>query len=131
MSAPLHAFGGVGIEVEYMIVDRDTLNVLPVADRLLAAAPGSEDYEVAHGEMGWSNELVMHVVEVKNLEPAPSLDALPAALKRSATRKLIAAVQQGSERQVRPDGHDAVRVQRLHRVVAALDVVDVGITWPS
>ncbi|HEX8885074.1 MAG TPA: glutamate-cysteine ligase family protein [Noviherbaspirillum sp.] len=82
MSAPLHAFGGVGIELEYMIVDRETLNVLPIADRLLAAAPGSEDYEVTHGEMGWSNELVMHVVEVKNLAPATSLDGLPAAFRR-------------------------------------------------
>lgn len=82
MSTPLHAFGGVGIELEYMIVDCDTLNVLPVADRLLAAAPGSEDYAVTHGAMGWSNELVMHVVEVKNLAPAPSLDGLPAAFRR-------------------------------------------------
>lgn len=82
MSAPLHAFGGVGIELEYMIVDRETLNVLPVADRLLAAAPGSEEYEVTHGEMGWSNELVMHVVEIKNLAPSASLDGLPAAFQR-------------------------------------------------
>ena len=82
MSAPLHAFGGVGIELEYMIVERETLDVLPVADRLLAAAPGSEDYEVTHGEMGWSNELVMHLVEVKNLMPAASLDGLPAAFRR-------------------------------------------------
>jgi len=82
MSAPLHAFGGVGIELEYMIVERETLDVLPVADRLLAAAPGSEDYEVTHGEMGWSNELVMHLVEVKNLAPAASLDGLPLAFRR-------------------------------------------------
>ena len=82
MSAPLHAFGGVGIELEYMIVERETLDVLPVADRLLAAAPGSEDFEVTHGEMGWSNELVMHLVEVKNLMPAASLDGLPAAFRR-------------------------------------------------
>ncbi len=31
----LHLFGGFGIELEYMIVDRETLSVLPVADRLL------------------------------------------------------------------------------------------------
>jgi gamma-glutamyl:cysteine ligase YbdK (ATP-grasp superfamily) len=82
MTAPLHAFGGVGIELEYMIVDRETLNVLPIADRLLSSAPGSEDYEVTHGEMGWSNELVMHVVEVKNLAPSASLAGLPDAFRR-------------------------------------------------
>lgn len=82
MSAPLHAFGGVGIELEYMIVERESLNVMPIADRLLAAAPGSQAYEVTHGAMGWSNELVMHVVEVKNLAPAASLDSLPAAFRR-------------------------------------------------
>ena len=80
--APLHAFAGVGIELEYMIVDSATLDVLPVADRLLRQAPGSADYEVTHGPMGWSNELALHVIEVKNLAPAPALDALPAAFRR-------------------------------------------------
>lgn len=79
--ALLHAFEGVGIELEYMIVDSATLNALPVADRLLREAPGSEDYVVTHGTMGWSNELVLHVIEVKNLAPAPALDALPALFR--------------------------------------------------
>ena len=80
--APLHAFEGVGIELEYMIVDSGSLDVLPVADRLLREAPGSADYEVTHGPMGWSNELALHVIEVKNLAPAPALDVLPAAFRR-------------------------------------------------
>lgn len=86
MSAPLHAFAGVGIELEYMIVERDSLNVLPIADRLLAAAPGCEDYEVIHGAMGWSNELVLHVVEFKNMAPAPSLEGLTAAFSREVAQ---------------------------------------------
>jgi len=77
-AGPLHAFEGYGIELEYMIVDRERLSVLPLADRLLAA-PGSHDYEVRHGNMGWSNELVMHVIEIKNEAPVPSLEPLAAA----------------------------------------------------
>lgn len=77
--SPLPAFSGYGIELEYMIVDRDSLSVLPVADRLLHGAAGRRSNDVARGNMGWSNELVMHVIEVKNLRPVPSLAPLPAA----------------------------------------------------
>ena len=80
----LHAFMGYGIELEYMIVDRDRLSVLPVADRLLQAACGGDGDEVCNevrrGRLGWSNELVMHVIEVKNLRPAASLGQLPEAV---------------------------------------------------
>ncbi|HYD94906.1 MAG TPA: glutamate-cysteine ligase family protein [Noviherbaspirillum sp.] len=75
----LHAFMGYGIELEYMIVDRDSLSVLPVADKLLQEASGHAGGEVARGRFGWSNELVMHVVEVKNLRPTTSLSLLPDA----------------------------------------------------
>lgn len=72
----LHAFRGYGIELEYMIVDKDELSVMPVADRVLGIAE-TDDYEVHRGMLGWSNELVLHVIEVKNLRPVPSLDTLP------------------------------------------------------
>ncbi len=79
----LHAFTGYGIELEYMIVQRDTLSVLPLADRLLQAdgPDGSRKIvnEVRRGALGWSNELVMHVVEIKNLQPSGSLAPLPDA----------------------------------------------------
>jgi carboxylate-amine ligase len=73
----LHAFRGYGIELEYMIVDREYLSVLPVADRLLRMAAGTDDYEVGRGLLGWSNELVLHVIEVKNRRPIFSLSMLP------------------------------------------------------
>jgi glutamate---cysteine ligase / carboxylate-amine ligase len=72
----LHAFMGCGIELEYMIVDSERLSVLPVADRLLHGAEGSEGNDVVRGRMGWSNELVLHVVEIKNIRPAASLSLL-------------------------------------------------------
>ncbi|GIZ53741.1 carboxylate-amine ligase [Noviherbaspirillum aridicola] len=76
---PLPAFAGVGIELEYMIVDRETLAVRPLADRLLDREGTGGP---AGGALGWSNELVLHVIEVKNLRPAASLDTLPAAFQR-------------------------------------------------
>ena len=69
-AAPLHAFDGYGIELEYMIVDRERLSVLPVADRLLQAASAAGDYEVEHGLMGWSNELVLHVEKTDAFDDA-------------------------------------------------------------
>jgi glutamate---cysteine ligase / carboxylate-amine ligase len=78
-SPALRAFKGFGIELEYMIVDRDTLSVLPIADRLLREEPGSQGNDVHRGVLGWSNELVLHVIEVKNPRPIASLSMLPEA----------------------------------------------------
>jgi gamma-glutamyl:cysteine ligase YbdK (ATP-grasp superfamily) len=75
----LHAFAGYGLELEYMIVDRETLAVAPLTDRLLAQQAGEIVNEVAKGELAWSNELVLHVVELKTNGPAgaiPPLDGL-------------------------------------------------------
>jgi glutamate---cysteine ligase / carboxylate-amine ligase len=77
MSAdPLHLFQGTGIELEYMIVDRRGLAVLPVADRVLAAAAGEIVSEVELGPLAWSNELVLHVIELKTNGPAGRLAGL-------------------------------------------------------
>ncbi|MDO9219407.1 MAG: glutamate-cysteine ligase family protein [Thiobacillus sp.] len=76
----LHAFAGYGIELEYMIVDRQTLAVMPIADALLQAAGGNVS-EVDRGRFGWSNEIVLHLVEVKNAHPAPALEPLAAGFQ--------------------------------------------------
>lgn len=72
----LHAFTAHGIELEYMIVDRKTLSVLPIADKLLG-----QRGEVQRGGLGWSNELALHLVELKNVRPDASLATLPAAFQ--------------------------------------------------
>ncbi len=72
----LHAFDGYGIELEYMIVDRETMRVRPIADELLHDDAGEIVNEVAHGDIAWSNELVRHVVELKTNGPAAALDGL-------------------------------------------------------
>lgn len=90
MSLPerLPAFAGYGIEIEYVIVDRERLDVRPYSDRLLCAGAGHPTADVVRGPMGWSNELAMHVFEVKNREPVPSLaplvEAFHAELREAA-----------------------------------------------
>ena len=70
------AFSVFGIEIEYMIVDRTTYNVVPLADRLLTAAAGELTEETEQGEISWSNELALHVIEIKTNGPKPHLDAI-------------------------------------------------------
>jgi gamma-glutamyl:cysteine ligase YbdK (ATP-grasp superfamily) len=72
----LGLFEGFGIEAEYMIVAADDLAVLPVGDRLLARASGRLSGDVERGEAAWSNELVLHLLEMKTNGPRPSLDGL-------------------------------------------------------
>jgi gamma-glutamyl:cysteine ligase YbdK (ATP-grasp superfamily) len=72
----LPLFHGYGVELEYMIVDRNTLNVKPVTDKLFYAMSGSYLNEVENGDIGWSNELALHVLEFKTPEPVTSLSHL-------------------------------------------------------
>ena len=65
-----------GVELEYMIVDRDTLAVKPIADELLKKVTGEYVSDFENGEIDWSNELVNHVLEIKTHRPAPSLEKL-------------------------------------------------------
>lgn len=62
-------FSVLGIEIEYMLVDRDTLNVQPKSDLILSALAGHQVNEVELGDIAISNELVMHVLELKNNGP--------------------------------------------------------------
>ncbi|MBI1890092.1 MAG: glutamate--cysteine ligase [Burkholderiales bacterium] len=87
----LPAFRGYGIELEYMIVGVDDLSVRPIADQLFLQAAGYQTNEVERGMLGWSNELALHVFEVKNLRPTLMLQALPNAMQteiRQANRIL-------------------------------------------
>lgn len=62
-------FSVLGIEIEYMLVDKDTLAVQPKSDLILHALAGRQVNEVALGNIAASNELVMHVLELKNNGP--------------------------------------------------------------
>jgi carboxylate-amine ligase len=77
-ATPLHAFEGCGLELEYMIVDRETLDIRPIADEVLRAPDGSWATDRERGAFGWSNELATHLVEVKSNDPRQPLATLPA-----------------------------------------------------
>lgn len=72
----LGLFEGYGAELEYAIADRETGAVVPIADRLIEAAAGETGSEIERGRLCWSNELVMHVIELKTNGPAGSLAGL-------------------------------------------------------
>ncbi len=71
---PLHLFNAFGVELEYMLVDAATLDIAPVADRVIKARAGeiASEIEAGHG-ISWSNELVSHVIELKTTDPAADL----------------------------------------------------------
>ncbi len=107
----LSLFQGFGVEIECMIVDAATLDVMPVADRLLrtaSAMPGAEviedseegddpqPCEVALGPISWSNELTAHVIEFKTTEPAPSLEGVAAAMASNVERANAALAPMGA-----------------------------------
>lgn len=77
----LPAFAGYGIEIEYMLVHADTLDVAPIADRVLEREAGAPAADVDRGPAGWSNELALHVLEIKNRKPQPELESLPALFR--------------------------------------------------
>jgi len=79
-------FTRYGIELEYMIVEERTLDVMPAADRLLSPAADSLAAEAVLDEVAWSNELVLHVIEMKVREPASSLSELAEVFDRSVRR---------------------------------------------
>lgn len=69
MDQPLHLFQAFGVELEYMLVDRDSLDVRPITDEILKAIAGSYEAEIERGVLCWSNELVLHVIELKTNGP--------------------------------------------------------------
>jgi gamma-glutamyl:cysteine ligase YbdK (ATP-grasp superfamily) len=83
MTRPLALLEGVGLELELMLVDEDTLDVRPIADQLLFAASGGHGGDHDAGRIGWSNELVLHVIELKMNAPERGLGGIPAALQEN------------------------------------------------
>lgn len=79
---PLQLFEGFGVEMEYMIVDRDNLNILPITDQVLEKTAGKIINEISRNGTAWSNELVLHVIEIKTDGPASTLDGLSAAFNQ-------------------------------------------------
>jgi gamma-glutamyl:cysteine ligase YbdK (ATP-grasp superfamily) len=75
-----------GVEMEYMIVDRDTLNVRPIADLLIKEVEGEIVSETEQGELAWCNELVSHVIELKTNGPTKSLNGIAGLFQHDVKR---------------------------------------------
>ncbi len=69
-----HLFEVYGIEAEYMIVDKDTLKILPISDLLIKHFNNNVIInEVELGTIAISNEIVKHVIELKTNGPKKDL----------------------------------------------------------
>jgi gamma-glutamyl:cysteine ligase YbdK (ATP-grasp superfamily) len=82
----IHLFQGYGIELEYMIVDKSTLAIKPIADELLKHELGDYGSDFENGIVTWSNELVSHVLELKSTRPESNLSMLQNAFADNVTR---------------------------------------------
>lgn len=87
-----HLFEAFGVELEYMIVDAGSLTVRPITDQLLAAAAGEIVSDVERGAITWSNELALHVLELKTTDPADRLADL-APLFQEQVRDINASLR--------------------------------------
>lgn len=75
--ASLSLFSAFGVELEYMLVDVRSLDVRPICDEVLKAVAGEIVSDVEFGPITWSNELALHVIELKTTAPAADLAPLP------------------------------------------------------
>ena len=82
----IHLFQGYGIELEYMLVDRDSLEVKPITDELIKHETGAYQSDFENGMVTWSNELVLHVVELKSTRPENNFNGLENAFAENVRR---------------------------------------------
>ncbi len=69
-------FDVFGVELEYMLVDSETLDVRAVCDEVIRQVCGEVRPEISFGRIAWSNELALHVIELKTDGPVEHLDGL-------------------------------------------------------
>jgi glutamate---cysteine ligase / carboxylate-amine ligase len=81
MTRSFGLFQRFGVELEYMIVDGATLDARPEADRLIQTVAGHLDGVVSRGSLEWSNELALHLIELKTGRPARRLAGLADAFQ--------------------------------------------------
>jgi glutamate---cysteine ligase / carboxylate-amine ligase len=74
-----------GLELEYMVVERGSLRVKPVADLLFRTASNDVELQTEHGDITWSSELAQHMFELRTTRPVRSLGRM--------RKKLVAAVK--------------------------------------
>lgn len=81
MSTEHRLFEVFGVELEYMLVSKENLNVLSKVDEVLKAAAGTYTTDYVDNNTGWANELASHVMEVRCDDPVANLRDLRAPFK--------------------------------------------------
>ena len=69
-------FDVYGLELEYMIVDKDSLKIKHIVDEVIRKKVGEICSDVENGVITWSNELTAHVIELKTTEPTACLKGM-------------------------------------------------------
>ncbi len=87
-NTPYGAFEVMGLELEYPVVDRD-LNCVSAVEGLLADLGGRPCSDVDLGLLGISNEIMDHVLEIKNAVPLSSPERLEEVLMEGVRRTSI------------------------------------------
>lgn len=82
MRSAFHLFEAAGVELEYALVRESDLSVLPVSDKVLFSAAGDYSGEAPWKEISWSNEFVLHVIELKINDPRTPIKRLPSLFHR-------------------------------------------------
>jgi carboxylate-amine ligase len=82
----LHIFQAFGVELEYIIVDKETMDIRPIADDLLKHELGHVGSDFENEMVTWSNELVLHVIELKSTKPESNFNTLASAFSDNVTR---------------------------------------------
>lgn len=86
MPRPLHLFDAAGLELEYMVVQRDSGAVAPIVDRLMTARTGRPSADCRIGRCEASNELAAHVFELKVPRPISDFGAAEAMFADAVRR---------------------------------------------
>lgn len=73
MNKKYPAFSVFGIEIEFMIVDSETLEIAPIADLLIKKMAGEITQEFECGSLAVNNELALHVIELKTNGPKKTI----------------------------------------------------------
>ena len=102
MISSIHLFGGFGVELEYMIVDKNSLAVKPISDKIIFDVTGEYVSDVEFNETAWSNELVLHVIEIKTNGPRTDLDKLDELFAKDV--KTINKILQNYDSMLLPTG---------------------------
>lgn len=76
MKKNLGLFEGFGVELEYMVVDKDSLRAKPIVDEVIKEVAGEYVSDYEEEEIAWSNEIVLHVLELKTNGPSNTLVGL-------------------------------------------------------